>query len=110
MDELLELWRNDAATLRKYAATTQADSIEQCAAQLSVAMREYALEALTLEAAVIESGYSYSSLQKRVASGELENAGSKGRPLIVRGQLPKKGKSPAPGLADHDLFRRLSGR
>ena len=64
--------------------------MESCAADLEVWTRERDLEALTLEQAVVESGYSYSALQKKVAGGELANVGKKQAPRIRRGDLPKK--------------------
>ena len=48
----------------------------------------------TLEQAAVESGYSYSALQKMVADGELMNVGKKGAPRIRRGDLPKKAARP----------------
>ncbi len=68
-------WRTDADTLRRRGAAAQAVALESCADDLEAAHREHALEALTLNVASQESGYSYSALQKKVASGELPNMG-----------------------------------
>ena len=65
------------------ALLTIADEIEEKA-------YAYALEQLTLRDAAVESGYSYSAVQKMVASGELENLGDKGSPRVRRCDLPKK--------------------
>jgi hypothetical protein len=70
-------------------------------------MRERELHALTLEEAARESGYSYSSLQKKVASGGLTNVGTKGSPRVRRGELPRKGGARESGIADSLLARRL---
>ena len=83
-------WRDEANTLLKRAATAQAEVLESCADELEAALCEHALEALTLNEASQESGYSYSALQKKVASGELPNMGSKNCPRVRRGDLPRK--------------------
>ncbi len=87
---LASRWRTDVATLRKRGAVAQAVAVESCADDLEAALREQALEALTLNEASQESGYSYSTLQKKVASGELPNVGSKNCPRVRRGDLPRK--------------------
>ena len=83
-------WRAEAAVLRRRGAALQAEVLEQCAAELEADERERALEALTLEQAATESGYSYSALQKLVGSGALTNVGDKHRPRVRRGELPRK--------------------
>ena len=102
-------WRADAAVLRHRGAELQAEVLEQCAAELEADERERALEALTLERAALESGYSYSQLQKLVASGHLANVGDKHRPRVRRGELPRK-----PGRVEHegepDLAALVQGR
>ena len=87
---LLFEWRDEANTLRKRGAAAQAVAVESCADDLEAALREQALEALTLNEASQESGYSYSALQKKVASGELPNMGNKNCPRVRRGDLPRK--------------------
>lgn len=47
-------------------------------------------EPLTLDEAAEESGYSYSTLQRKVAIGELPNVGEKGAPRVRRGDLSLK--------------------
>lgn len=54
------------------------------------ALKAMADEELTLQESVEESGYSYSTLQRKVASGEIPNAGTKGAPRIKRKHLPRK--------------------
>lgn len=99
-------WRHDAARFRGYGPSAQADVLEACAVQLEAAIREHDLEALTLEQAENESGYSYSALQKMLASGELENVGGKGKPRVQRKDLPRKARRKRVGLADDILGRR----
>jgi len=89
-------WRAEAQLARELGAVEAAQTLERCAAQLEACERERELEALTLEQAVAESGYSYSALQKLVASGAVENVGTKGRPRIPRCTLPRK---PGHGVA-----------
>ena len=102
--------------MRSLGAEAQAKTLELCAAELEQTHKEWELEALTLEQAVEESGFSYSSLQKRVAAGELSNVGEKGRPRIRRCEIPKKGGRPelimCPAnleLAEEVLLERLAG-
>lgn len=106
LDTLVTEWREEATTLRRWGATVNADAVEACAIQLETRLREYALESLTLEDAARESGYSYSALQKQLATGELPNAGTKGRPRLRRSDLPRKGRPIAVGLADAILAAR----
>ncbi len=70
--------------------------MESCAEDLEQTVREYELEALTLERAAVESGYSYSALQKQVAAGQLNNVGEPNKPRIRRGDLPRKGHRRGP--------------
>ena len=102
-------WRGQAAALRRYGADAQAAVLEQCAEDLETTLRETQVESLTLEAAASESGYSYSALQKKVASGELSNVGSKNCPRVRRGDLPRKaGRLPRkPSDGEPDLAGKV---
>ena len=88
--DLATRWRDEAATFRKRGAGAQAVLLESCAEELETVLRERDLEALTLQGASEESGYSYSALQKMVAEGKLPNRGDKNRPRVRRGDLPRK--------------------
>src|SRR3989442_492804 len=90
-------WREEATVLRHRGAEAQAVALESCAAELEAYERERGLEQLTLEQAAAESGYSYSQLQKLVASGALANVGEPHKPRVRRGELPRK-----PGRPQHD--------
>ena len=95
-----ELWPQDplVSTLLSVA-----DEIEERA-------RAHALEELTLRDAVEESGYSYSAIQKMVASGELSNLGDKGNPRVRRGDLPRKPIAPPTTLSgEPDLAEMILG-
>jgi hypothetical protein len=97
---LASQWRDEADTLRRRGAEVQAVALESCADELEEAYREHALAALTLTEASQESGYSYSALQKKVASGELPNVGTKNGPRVRRGDLPRKAGQLPRGLSD----------
>jgi hypothetical protein len=101
-------WRETAQTLKRYGSTEAASALVECASELEAALREEELEALTLAEAVSESGMSYSSLQKRLASGELLNVGEKGSPRIRRVDLPRKGGSGEAGIVDTLVKRHLA--
>ena len=102
-------WRDDAALLRRRGAPRQADALESAAEDLEERLRAWELEALTLDEAAAESGYSYSTLQHRVASGDLPNAGESGSPRIRRCDLPSKGGSAGP-TAEPDLAEEMTLR
>jgi len=84
---LLEKWRADAAVLRQRGAERQAEALESCIEELLTWLREYEMETLTLQQAAEETGFSYSAMQKKVARGELPNAGGKNRPRVRRKDL-----------------------
>ncbi len=110
--DLAARWRVEAAVLRRRGADHQGAVLESCASDLEQWAREHELEALTLEQAELESGYTYSALQKMVAAGRLLNVGEPHRPRVRRGDLPKKARSrPITPIADKhdgpDLAKRV---
>lgn len=76
--------------LRRYGATEAASTLEACADDLEGAWRVWQTEPMTLEEAAAESGYSYSTIQQKVAAGEIPNIGDKHRPRVRRADLPRK--------------------
>ena len=90
LDGLAAQWRAEAETLRRRGATAQALLLESCADELATVLRERDLEALTIQQASEESGYSYSGLQKMITDSKLPNVGDKNRPRVRRGDLPRK--------------------
>ena len=77
-------WRQKAKELLRFGANEQALTLQCCADDLEESWRIWQTEPLTLEEAAEESGYSYSSLQKRVALGEIPNVGKSGAPRVQR--------------------------
>ncbi len=88
---LAETWRQESAVLRNRGALPQAEVLEGVASELEQAVREWQLEPLALKAAEAESGYSRSTLERKLTTGEIVNAGKKGRPRVLRRDLPLKG-------------------
>jgi hypothetical protein len=112
--ELPTEWRVRALALRRYASEGAASAFEECADNLEEAWRIWQTEPITLEEAAEESGYSYSTLQQKVASGEIPNLGNKHRPRVGRADLPRKAphqrlelESGEPDLAAKILAARL---
>ncbi len=75
LTELAARWRKEATLLRRWGAETHSTVLECCTSELEAALRESELEAVTLREAAKESGFSYSTIQKKVASGELAERG-----------------------------------
>ena len=88
--DLPTAWREKAKELRTFGAEVQARTLEWCAADLEQTWRVWELEPLMLEEAAKETGYSYSALQQKVASGEIPNIGERGKPRVCRKDLPRK--------------------
>ena len=86
--ELAVSWRREAEVLEKRGADTQASVLRSCAEDLEARLMEWQTTELTLEEASIESGYSYSTLQQKVAAGKIPNSGVKGKPRVRRCHLP----------------------
>jgi len=88
--DLPQAWRARAEELRRYGAEPQAVTLEATAAELEASIRAMDGEELTLQEAALESGYSERRLRELLASGEVPQAGRKGRPRIRRADLPKR--------------------
>ena len=101
--------------MEDYGGYCQARTLVQAAEILEWAQMVWDNEPLTLTQAAEESRFSYSAIQKMVASGESENVGGKGNPRVRRGDLPKKAKQPrrshgpeGPDLVGDLFLRNLS--
>jgi hypothetical protein len=106
---LAQRWRQEAALLRRRAASPQAEVLESCAADLEACVQERELEVLTLSQAAGESGFTYSALEKMVRRGAIANAGRRGAPRVRRRDLPHRANPGGRALAP-DLAARVLGR
>lgn len=94
IEQLIPRWREEASQLReRYSDERLARLSEIYAQELEAVLREYGDQALSLEAAAQESGYSIDHLGRLVRQGKLPNAGRSGAPRIRRNDLPKKASS-----------------
>ncbi|HET7462547.1 MAG TPA: hypothetical protein VFJ82_14935 [Longimicrobium sp.] len=88
---LVTAWRKEAGQLReRYGLGSLAQVCEAHANELAAAISRYQMEQLTLKDASALSGYSTSHLRALIADGTLTNAGRKGSPRLLRGELPRK--------------------
>ena len=97
--DLVTHWRTQAAEIEPYAPHA-AGAFRRAADQLALALDSIALDALTLEEAAAESGYSADHLGRLLRDKKIPNAGRTHVPRIFRRDLPRKpappGKAPAP--------------
>lgn len=85
-----EMWRTDAAVLRRYGAAALADLLERCAIDL-VSEQRARLDALvTLDEAVQLTGFTRGHLRRLCRSGKLANAGTEADPVFRFAALPRK--------------------
>ena len=93
--------------LRRRGQDALAAMAESYADELEEALREHDIEALTLQEAAVESGYSADHLGRLVRDGKITSAGQPNAPRIRRADLPRKPKGThAPDHAA-ELGRRL---
>jgi hypothetical protein len=99
--QLPEAWRARATELRRLAAADGAARAWECAAQeLAAALAQQADELLSLAEAAEISGYHPDSLGRLIREGKLANYGTKRRPKVKRGDLPRRA-SQSPTLRDY---------
>jgi len=110
---LAEQWRAEARLLReRYADERGARLCEAHVAELETTLRAAADEALTLEQAAAESGYSPERLRKLIADGTIPQAGRRHAPRVKRGDLPTRARRPAASTQydpDADALRLVRG-
>lgn len=103
-------WRDRADVLRINGAPGPAQAVEQCAAELEAAEREYLVEELTLQQASAEIGIAYDTMSRKVLAGEITNVGRKGKPLVRRCDLfgtELAGPRPVTEYGEPDLATEL---
>jgi hypothetical protein len=94
---LLTAWKKEAGQLReRYGLDALASLCDTHANELAAAISRHEAEHLTLKEASAYSGYSTSHLRALIADGTLTNAGRKGSPRLLRGELPRKAPVSAP--------------
>lgn len=93
-------WRGDAELLRRRGAPQQANALESAAEDLEERLREWGAELLTLEGAAEEAGLAYDTIQRKVSSGEIPNAGEQGSPRVRRADLHPWMEPPGSRLHD----------
>jgi hypothetical protein len=97
LNALVTAWRKEAGQLRaRYGLDSLAHVCEAHASELAAAIGRHLAEQLTLKDASALSGYSTSHLRALIADGTLTNAGRKGSPRLLRGELPRKAPVSAP--------------
>ena len=108
--ELSTTWRERAQQLRRYSEPA-ANAWVEAARELDLAFTQWELEALTLEQASEESGYSYGHLQRLVSEGVIPNISKPGAPRVRRGDLPRRtDRRPQPREQDVDLADEILPR
>lgn len=108
LQKLAAEWRAEADLFRRRGLEDSARLVESYAGDLESRIREWGLEALTLEEAALETGLAYDTLQKKISRGRLPNAGQKRAPRVRRCDLYG---SPRPRLVEQeslaeDVLRR----
>jgi hypothetical protein len=111
LQDLASGWRTEAALFRRRGMEQSAQLAESYAAELEARIQEWGLEALTLEAAALETGLAHDTLQKKISRGTLPNAGAKRSPRVRRRDLygpPGLRLLDESSLADEILTRRAA--
>lgn len=89
LQDLVGYWRAHATEIEPYAPHA-AGAFQRAADQLERALNHAAIEALTLEQAAEESGYSADHLGRLLREAKIPNAGRAHAPRILRRDLPRK--------------------
>ena len=104
-------WRASAKQLRAYGAEAQATTLVKCAEELEQTWREWELEALTMEEAAKESGYTCSHLKRLIRQQAIPDSGDDGETRIQRNHIPKKpGQGVAPPVQCRPITRTQVAR
>jgi hypothetical protein len=89
---LIVQWRELAEILKAEGCSDVAAARERCASELETCLHKLDSEALSVEQAASETGYNRGSLRRMLRDKPDLNAGRKGKPLILRRDLPRKAK------------------
>jgi hypothetical protein len=85
--DLVTEYREDALRLRPLGAPGAAAALEEAAERLEARLADWLDAPLTPQQAAAETGLKRETVAKRIASGELPNAGRKYRPRVRRRDL-----------------------
>lgn len=98
--EIAKWMRRHADELWHFGARGHAEAVEACAKHVEEAWIEWSAENLTVAEAAAESGYSEAHIRRLLRECRIDDAGSKGRPRIRRGDLPRKPHQSSGGEVD----------
>jgi len=88
--DLVRLWREHAATLRKYGADDQAAVLEQCATEVEADRQRRDGATINLDEAVELTGFSRSHLRRLWRTQKVRQVGTRGNPEFLVSELPRK--------------------
>jgi hypothetical protein len=114
LDSILAPLREDVRVFRRRGLNEFAEFEESLIADIESAFRAWETQLLTLREAAAESGYAYSTLQQKVAAGDIPNAGEAGKPRVRRCDIPtppSRRTEPESGVVDlaQEILNRGSG-
>ncbi|HEX6037263.1 hypothetical protein [Longimicrobium sp.] len=103
ISERINVWRQDAAVMRRWGAEEAAQVLERAAADLEEDVQRTASavlihpaatadlpELVEMRAAVALSGYTRGHLRRMMVAKTLTNYGTEARPLLRAAELPRK--------------------
>jgi hypothetical protein len=90
---LIVQWRERAQVLHAEGCSGVAAARERCANELEALLHTIDTEALSIDQAADEGGYSAEHLRRLLRKAPALNAGRAGKPLILRRNVPRKAKS-----------------
>ncbi|HET9065152.1 MAG TPA: hypothetical protein VFN22_04985 [Gemmatimonadales bacterium] len=87
-------------------------ALEQVIRDVNMLAERFDSSILTLEQAARESGYAKHSIRRMMRQGKLQNVGVDRKPMVRRGELPRKPglDSPPPRLQVHRTSRQQVAR
>jgi hypothetical protein len=109
--DLPDSFREKAAFLRENASADQAATAwERAADEVEASLHDHGSEALPLQEAARESGYTPDHLGRLIREGTLSNAGRPNAPRIRRSDLPRKtvsGTTVPPHISREQIVRSV---
>lgn len=109
LEEIVAELHADAERYERDGANVDGAKLcRRIAERLDVVRREWWTQSLTLEEAATERGVSYATLQRKVAAGDLPNAGRRGAPRVRRCDLFRENGPHGPDLAGVVLRDRVA--